>query len=541
MTSRRLLHVLAVLAVLGTAPATAQAAFPGNNGRVAFSRETTAGNTEIFTVGRDGGAATRLTTIAGADDEPAWSPDGSRIAFTSERGGSPDVWVMNADGSGAVQLTGAPGEDRDPAWSPDGTRLAFTSDRDGDDDVYVMNADGSGQTNVTNTGITIVGGDTVTAPDGSTITLPSFRFGHERGPAWSQTGRIAFATDRDRNNEVYAMNADGSGQTNLSRSTGQDTEPSWSPDGARLAHTMAGFPADGVGLRNAGGGGFVSLAETPGWDESPAFSPDGRRIAFRGRQRPAGPGIYTMRTDRALLTRVTTGPTDAHPDWQPCAACPPQLDPVTPPPAPDPGSGATGGSTGSEDSGPRGDAPAWAPEAPGGGIIQLSGTGARASGSDSPGAGSSRPGPKAPPRALTIGARVIRVTGGDTVRVELFNASRRFANLRLLGIDARGFGSRACGRSSARSALRALLTDKRGRGRTLILKTDPKVATFDRLGRLQAYARTRSTNVPVQNAMLAGGWARARSGRHALRARYLRLEKGARSARRGLWRRCVSR
>jgi endonuclease YncB( thermonuclease family) len=142
---------------------------------------------------------------------------------------------------------------------------------------------------------------------------------------------------------------------------------------------------------------------------------------------------------------------------------------------------------------------------------------------------------------VTIGARVIRVTGGDTVRVELFNASRRFVSLRLLGIDARGFGSKACGRSNARAALRALLTDKRGRGRTLVLKTDPAVGTFDGLGRLQAYARLRTTGVAVQNAMLAGGWARAKGGKHALRARYRRLEQRARSGRRGLWRRCVSR
>jgi endonuclease YncB( thermonuclease family) len=303
---------------------------------------------------------------------------------------------------------------------------------------------------------------------------------------------------------------------------------------------MAGFPADGIGLRNASGGGFVSLADATTWDEGPAFSPDGRRLAFRGRARSAGPGIYTMRADGALVTRVTTGASDADPDWQPCAGCPPQLDPAPPAPPAGGGGSETGGSgvPPAGDSGPRGDAPAWAPEADGGGIIQLSGTGARASGAGSRSGGS---GAAARPQALTIGARVIRVTGGDTVRVQLFNASRRFANLRLLGIDARGFGSKACGRSNARAALRALLTDKRGRGRTLILKTDPKVATFDGLGRLQAYARTRTTNKPVQNAMLAGGWARAKSGRHALRGRYLRLEKRARSARRGLWRRCVSR
>jgi TolB protein len=536
MTSRHLLPLAAATALLAAVPATAPAAFPGQNGKVAFTREAPAGNPEIFTVGRTGGAATQLTSSPGADVDAAWSPDGTRIAFASERGGSFDVWVMDADGGGVAQLTSDPAEDRDPAWSPDGSRIAFTSDRDGDHDVYVMNADGSAPVNVSNTAVTTVGGQTVTAPDGSTVTMPVMRFGHEHDPAWSTTGRIAFATDRDHDLEVYAMNADGSGQVNVTNSSGQDSGPSWSPDGARLAHTMAGVPADGIGLRTAAGGGFTSLAEPLGWDEAPAFSPDGQRLAFRGITR--GRGIWTMRTDRTRVTRLTTGSTDADPDWQPCATCPPQADPPPPPSGGGSGSGGSGGGSSSDsDSGPRGDAPAWAPEAPGGGIIQLSGTGARASGTT--GSGSASRG-TVRAQALTIGARVVRVTGATTVRVELFNASRRFATLRLLGIDTKGLRSRSCTRVSARAALKALLTDKRGRGRTLVLKTDPAVRTFDALGRLQAYARTRTTNVAVQNAMLAGGWARASSGRHALRARYQRLQRGAQSARRGLWRRCAA-
>jgi TolB protein len=97
----------------------------------------------------DGSGVTKLTDNPASDSEPAWSPDGQKLAFTSDRDGDNEVYVMNAaDGSGVTKLTDNPAFDSEPAWSPDGQKLAFTSDRDGldlgDFDVYVMNADGSG-------------------------------------------------------------------------------------------------------------------------------------------------------------------------------------------------------------------------------------------------------------------------------------------------------------------------------------------------------------------------------------------------------------
>jgi TolB protein len=98
----------------------------------------------------DGSGQTNLTNHPGADLETAFSPDGSKIAFASSRGGNFDVYVMNADGSGPTRLTDDPMIDVDPAFSLDGSKIAFRSNRAGNDDVYVMNADGSGQTNLTN-------------------------------------------------------------------------------------------------------------------------------------------------------------------------------------------------------------------------------------------------------------------------------------------------------------------------------------------------------------------------------------------------------
>ena len=83
------------------------------------------------------------------DAEPAWSPDGRKIAFQSTRNGNREIYVMNADGSGKRNLTRNPAQDGRPSWSPDGRRIAFVSDRDGRLEAHVMNADGSGQRSLT--------------------------------------------------------------------------------------------------------------------------------------------------------------------------------------------------------------------------------------------------------------------------------------------------------------------------------------------------------------------------------------------------------
>ena len=99
----------------------------------------------------DGSNQTNVTNHSESDITPAWSPDGTRIAFASIRDiMNQDIYVMDADGSNPTRLTNHPDNDRCPTWSPDGSKIAFASNRDGNFEVYVMNADGSGQTRLTN-------------------------------------------------------------------------------------------------------------------------------------------------------------------------------------------------------------------------------------------------------------------------------------------------------------------------------------------------------------------------------------------------------
>jgi len=181
--------------------------------RIAF-QSTRDGNEELYIMAADGTGVTRLTNNAVFDGEPAWSPDGTKIAFQSTRDGNAQIYVMNPDGTGVTRLTNDPAAAADPAWSPDGTKIAFASNRDGNFEIYVMNADGSGATRLT----------TNPALDGR--------------PSWSPDGtRIAFQSDRDGNAQIYVMNADGSGVTRLSNNSDGDFQPVWSPDGSRIGFT----------------------------------------------------------------------------------------------------------------------------------------------------------------------------------------------------------------------------------------------------------------------------------------------------------------
>jgi parallel beta-helix repeat protein len=272
-------------------------------GKIGFGSDRDGGDMEIYVMNADGSGITRLTDTPGTDHEPDGSPDGARIAFTSERDGNSEIYVMNADGSGQTNLTNNPAYDSSPAWSPDsapgGGRIAFDSNREGNSEIYVMNADGSGLINLTNN----------SANDAS--------------PAWSPDGKqIVFSSDRDGNSEIYVMNADGSGQTNLSNNPASDFFPSWSPDGNYIAFTTDRDRSGQIylmavpGGTGAAGSSLTALTDHPAGNGAPDWSPDGTHLVFTSYR--DGPGeIYTIKADGTELTNLTDDPaTDAGwPAW----------------------------------------------------------------------------------------------------------------------------------------------------------------------------------------------------------------------------------
>ena len=265
------------------------------------------GNNEIYRMNADGSGVTRLTTSPADDQCPAWSPDGQYIVFaSSELAGSSDIYVMNADGSYPRRLTTSPSVDTFPAWSPDGQYIAYMSDME-----EPGNADNPGNYDIY-----------VMKADGSEIRRLTSEPGEDTNPTWSPDGTwIAFLSDREGEFVgLYKMNSDGTNVIPLTVDVDLWTyeSPSWY--GSRLIFSdglwMYTVNDDGTGLRS------LTPEDAPYWDSSPTWSPDGTRIVLvSDRDTVYGDGtldIYTMNADGSQVNRLTdNAANDVWPVWQP--------------------------------------------------------------------------------------------------------------------------------------------------------------------------------------------------------------------------------
>ena len=170
------------------------------------------GDTEIFSVNLDGTGLVQLTNNTARDFFPDYAPDGTKIAFVSDRNFAPGIYTMNPNGTKQKKVSRGSGiAHASPSWSPDGARITFMSDQEGGNDVYVIRANGSGQKRLTVNGVPTDSGP-VFSPDGT---------------------KIAFQTNRDGNFEIYAMDRDGAAQTNLTNAPAGDFTPDWQPLGVQ--------------------------------------------------------------------------------------------------------------------------------------------------------------------------------------------------------------------------------------------------------------------------------------------------------------------
>jgi TolB protein len=304
----------------------------------------------------DGSGAKALTqlTAGGADSglnsPPAWSPDGSKIAFESSRaldgsnnsniGSIGNIWVINADGSSAkplTQLTNA--TSLRPIWSPDGSKIAFVSIRalDGSDNgnsvfnIWLMNADGSGVKPLTQLTARLSDSDQpVWSPDGSKIAFESSR---------ALDGSNS-ANPIDSGN-IWVVNADGSGTQPLTQLTASTSlQPVWSPNGTKIAYAstraLDGSDADNFSLNiwvmNADGSGAKPLTQLTATtlSDEPVWSPDSSKIAFASSRALDGSNnanpnettnIWIVNADGSgakALTQITaSGAESRQPVWSP--------------------------------------------------------------------------------------------------------------------------------------------------------------------------------------------------------------------------------
>jgi Tol biopolymer transport system component len=282
----------------------ALATYPGaNNGRLVFGMNVN-GNTDVYSVLPNGRDLRRLTDDPGFDACPAFSADGQRIAYCSGQGGGPvQVWTMKQNGKDKQQVTHMSGAAIFPDFSPGESKIVFTA-KPADSptrDIYVIGSDGNGLVRLT-------AGE-----------------GNNAYPAFSPDGsKIAFTSDRTGTWQVYVMNADGSGQTQLtSDAQPKDQVPDWSPDGGEIAyladtHGIADTVSPSWGdiwVMNADGSNQHAITGGA-TDYGTAWSPDGTRIATLDWPTRT---VYTLdASDGSDARAVHPGPGIQYvPGWQP--------------------------------------------------------------------------------------------------------------------------------------------------------------------------------------------------------------------------------
>jgi len=277
-------------------------------GNVVFQRFD-GNDTEIW-VRNDDGTETRLTNNTADDEDPVFSPDGTKIAFSSLRDGNWEIYVMNADGSNPVNLTNNSAEDDWPTWSPDGTQIAFTSHRNGNYEIYTMNADGTNPVDRTNN---------------SALDMR---------PAWSPNGAsIAFTTNRNEANpgtcnpcnfDIYTMSPTGANQFQVTKNTRTDEDPSFSPDSSKIVYDTNRVDGSNFELfvANADGtGGVTQLTNNPALDEWPSWSPDGNNVVFDSNRDGNFNLFKTAANGTGPAVRLTIDPKDdMEPKWKPSSA-----------------------------------------------------------------------------------------------------------------------------------------------------------------------------------------------------------------------------
>jgi TolB protein len=282
----------------------------GGAAQLVFDSTRGGGYRNLYQVYSGGEDVAPLTTGETTNIAGPYSPDGTRIAYTTYGLTSSDIAVINADpltgtgGSGQVNLTNTSGIDEGfPDWSPDGSKIAYSTGRDGNNEIYVMNADGTNAVRLTN------------SP------------GDDFAPSWSPDGaRIAFVSDRDQTAgvyDLYIMNSDGSNVKQLTNDAAIDYSPDWSPDGKTIVfrshHDGPGdiYIINADPLTGTGGTGARNLTNNPAEDWAPTWSPDGQWIAFQT-NRDGNFEIYLMMADGSALTNITNDPGDDQmPYWRP--------------------------------------------------------------------------------------------------------------------------------------------------------------------------------------------------------------------------------
>jgi len=288
--------------------------------RIAYASDSDK-SVHIYTIKSDGTDIQATSSDNHTNDGmPAWSPDGTKIAFISNQSDKYEVWTMNSDGSGRKRLTGLKFLSSLPRWSPDGSKVVFSSQVTAADgnrsvEIFVMNSDGSGLQQITDS-------SALAAQAGQ----PAAKNYWNSVPAWSPDGsKILFGSNREGDGVtpvLYTMNIDGSGQRKFGLFADVDgTQPDWSWATNEIVFVRGSAAKADIWVMD-GGSPFPLLTAkklTDNIDDNtgPVWSPDGKQIAFNS-DTNSNKDIYIMNADGSNVRRLTSDrANDGFPSWRP--------------------------------------------------------------------------------------------------------------------------------------------------------------------------------------------------------------------------------
>jgi TolB protein len=262
---------------------------PGPTGLIAFS-STIDGNADIAFAAPDGSGLGRLTNLRGNQVQPAWSRDGSRLAFAADDG----IWIIDANGGNLVRFTdGGGGLDRKPEWSPDDSIIAFARRTGGDYELLIQE---------------VAGGDPVRLTDNAV---------DDYDPSWSAApDRIAFVSGRAGTNDIWTMRPNGTDLVQLTGDEGREDDPAWSPDGTTIAFASTREGTFFIYLMDADGTNVRRLSSGAAVEHDATWSPDGRYIAFHRAGAQTTIVVVDASDGRQLASFAEANGSAAFPTWK---------------------------------------------------------------------------------------------------------------------------------------------------------------------------------------------------------------------------------
>jgi TolB protein len=259
--------------------------------KVAYVIQLADGSKEIAVMDYDGLNSRVLTSDKSINISPAWSPDGSRLCYTSFKNDNPDLFVYNLKTSTQVKVSSISGLNSAPSWSPDGNKIALTLTQDGNAEIYILDIEKRNLRRITYNG------------------------GIDSSPSWAPSNReMAFTSDRSGSPQVYIMDSDGLNVRRLTFEGSYNDSPAWSPRGDRIAYvsrTESGFDIYAIDVT---GENRMRLTDSSGANENPKWSPNGYALIFSS-NRDGRRGLYSMFWDGTDQKKLTIGPISYSPAW----------------------------------------------------------------------------------------------------------------------------------------------------------------------------------------------------------------------------------